>query len=569
MKEQLEARISKVVEVLFAIKMSAELSRPEPSKGDYASNIAMKIAGQLNKSPQEVAKTIQTKLLDENSPDIRDVTIAEPGFVNIFLSDGLLLKSLVDVQDWKPKTYLDQIVVAEYSDPNPFKVLHAGHLYTSIVGDAVANLLEFAGATVHRVNFGGDIGLHVAKTMWAILVYSNDKKLPDDHLAWATVQGIENQSLSDKANWLAERYVEGNKAYEVGAAKQEIDTLNQKIYDLQSQKDKNSDLAKIYWVCREWSYEYFDEFYKSIGCFFERYYPESETADIGLKKANELLKSGILEKSEGAIVFSGEAYGLHTRVFITSKGLPTYETKEIGLQLAKWRDYQFDKSIIITGNDIIEYMKVVLKVVSLFDKKLSDRTTHLTHGIVKLKGGLKMSSRKGNILRATEVIEITAAANKALIGKENISTTLAAIKYAFLKQKISGDIIYDPAESISLEGNSGPYLQYAYARAKSILKKLDHKVNLAGFSKLDAEERKLVVKIQEFPEVISRATAELSPHYVCTYLYELAQVFNRFYENERIIDHEREAIRGSMVSSYANVLQAGFKVLNIPAPDHI
>jgi arginyl-tRNA synthetase len=379
---------------------------------------------------------------------------------------------------------------------------------------------------------------------------------------------MDDQPLPEKAKWLAARYVEGNTAFDDKTGAESINDINARVYRFHTDNDQTSELAKVYWLCRKWSYEYFDEFYASIGSKFEKYYPESETAGIGLKKAKELLAEGILKSSDGAVVFPGEEHGLHTRVFITSKGLPTYESKDLGLQIAKWNDYHFDKSVIITGNDIIEYMKVVLKVVSKFEPKLSDNTIHLTHGMVKLKGGVKMSSRMGNTLRAQDVIDVTEAANHKNTDKNNQETTLAAIKYAFLKQKVSGDIVYDPEESISIEGNSGPYLQYSHARARSIIDKAKTP-NSANASSFDYEERKLAVKIVEYPEVVSHAVAESSPHYICTYLYELAQIFNRFYEKNRVIDNEREEQRIQLVVAYADVLKEGLGILNIAAPEHI
>jgi arginyl-tRNA synthetase len=199
--------------------------------------------------------------------------------------------------------------------------------------------------------------------------------------------------------------------------------------------------------------------------------------------------------------------------------------------------------------------------------KLVEATSHLTHGIVKLAGGVKMSSRKGNILRAVDVLDAASEANKKSTGSDDQSVVLGAVKYAFLKVRTGGDIIYDPEESVSLLGNSGPYLQYAHARARSILSKAEfHEVAL---EELESDERSLVRKIGEYGEVIDKAVAELMPHLVCTYLYELAQVFNRFYENNRVIGDEREALRVRLVGLYADRLKEGLGLLGIAAPDRM
>lgn len=550
MSQNLEQNIKSVVKDMFNMNLDVELTRSEQF-GDYATNIAMKLAGQVSKSPKEIAQQIASKLQDNS--DIEKTEVAGPGFINIWLTDAALVKQLLI----EPNNKLSgKTVVVEYSDPNPFKVLHAGHLYTSVVGDAIASLLESAGAKVHRVNFGGDVGLHVAKTMWAIL----------EKLGGENPKKLEEIKPDNRAEWLTEAYIQGNNAYDENeSAKEKIVELNKRVYQLHADKDHDTSFAQIYWTTREWSYDYFNQFYERIGSKFEKYYPESETAPLGLEKAKKLLKLGVLEESDGAVVFKGEDHGLHTRVFINSVGLPTYEAKDLGLTLAKNRDFHPDKSVIITGNDIIEYMKVVMKVVERFDAKHAQSTTHLTHGMVKLAGGQKMSSRKGNILRAMDVLEAANQANQATNGKQDEQTALAAVKYAFLKNRLGGDIIYDPKESVALEGNSGPYLQYAHARARSILAKST--VPNEPVDAFEPGERNLLKKIVEYPEVVERATDDLMPHHVCTYLYELSQVFNNFYEHNRVLNDPRQAVRLQLVQAYADTLKKGLGLLNIAAPD--
>ena len=559
----MNADISKVVHELFGVNdIDVILTRPDSKFGDYSTNVAMQLAGQLNKNPREIAEKIAEKLR-ENS-DISDVSIAGPGFINIRLSDNVLgveLDKIVSGSNYgKPNTYEGKVVVTEYSDPNPFKVLHAGHLYTSIVGDAISNLIEFSGGEVHRVNFGGDVGMHVAKTMWAI-----KKELGGDY-----PDKLNDISESGRSEWMAKCYVEGTRAYEDDeSAKAEIVVLNKKVYQIFADNDHESDFAKIYWTCRGWSYDYFNAFYSRIGTKFEKYYPESETAPIGLKTVLEQKEKGVYEDSDGAVVFVGEPYGLHTRVFVNSEGLPTYEAKDVGLSIRKWEDYHFDESIIITGNDITEYMKVVLKSIEQFLPELSKRTKHFTHGNVKLAGGVKMSSRKGNFLRAVDVLDIATDENEKAQGNRDEAPVLGAIKYAFLKNRVGPDTIFDPKESVSIHGNSGPYLQYALARANSIVSKSDESVSGENSTDFDSYERLLLVKMTEFPEVIEAAVTELAPHVVCTYLYDLAQTFNRFYENSQVVGDEREAIRIRLVKGYATILKTGLIVLGIPTPDRL
>ncbi len=552
MRQEIKSNIANVVKDLFNIDIEVELTRPDEQFGDLATNVSLQLARQLNKDPNEIAEAIKAKIA---SKYIINSEVAKPGFLNFQLSDN----ALWELAKSEPSQGLEgKTVVAEYSDPNPFKVLHAGHLYTSVVGDAIANLFEAAGAKVHRVNFGGDVGMHVAKNMWAIIQF----------LKGENPEKLTKISENERADWLSERYVEGNKAYETSeSAKTEITALNKRVYQLHDDNDHDSPLAQIYWTTRQWSYDYFDEFYRQLGSKFEKYYPESETAPVGLATVKEHVPD-VYQESDRAIVFKGEPYGLHTRVFINSEGLPTYEAKDVGLIMKKWNDYHFDQSIVITGNDIVEYMRVVLKSIEQFKPELAKRTTHLTHGIVKLAGGEKMSSRKGNILKAVDVLDAAAKANKKVTSNQDEKTVLAAVKYAFLKQRIGGNIIYDPAESVNILGNSGPYLQYAHARACSILSKVKESssVNQEG---LGPDERSLLRKIGEFGEVVDSAVNELLPSNITTYLYELAQIFNRFYEHNRVIDDPRQNIRLQLIKEYANTLKRGLNLLNISAPERM
>jgi len=553
MREKIIKSFKETTEQLFSVSdIEVELTRPEEKFGDYATNLALKLSKELNMPPREIANKIQQYLSEYKPKFLDEITVAGPGFINIKITETELLKQSEKVS---VKTYKDLSVVAEYSDANPFKVLHVGHLYTTIVGDSIANILSYSGAKVHRVNFGGDVGLHVAKNIWAMLadLGAEDSKL------------LNKIDKDKRSEWLSACYVKGNNAYEENdKAQEEIKTLNKRIYKISYDKDNESELGKIYWKTREWSYQAFDEFYSRIGAKFDKYIPESEVAELGTKIVLENVPK-VYEKSNGAIVFKGENHNLFTNVFINSEGLPTYGAKDVGLIFKKWQDYRFDKSIIITSSEQEMYMKVVQKSIEQFRPELSNSSIHFTHGFVRLAGGTKMSSRLGNILGANEVLDITKKFNKHDDPKEQIM--LAAVKYSFLKHRVGSDIIFDPKESISLEGNSGPYLQYAHARAQSILGKADlGKLRIINLV-LEDGERSLLRKLAELKEVIELCGDELKPHYLCTYLYELTQVFNRFYEKNRVIGDERERIRLKLVDIYANHLKTGLGLLGIVAPD--
>jgi arginyl-tRNA synthetase len=545
--------LKETIRTSYGLEIEPVLTRPEPQFGDFATNVALQLAKQLGKKPQEVANHLADAVRELD--DVLEASIAGPGFLNVTLTDSALTAAWTLEPE---QHYRHQTVVVEYSDPNPFKILHAGHLYTSIMGDAIANLVEASGGDVHRVNFGGDVGMHAAKSMWAIL-----KALGGEH-----PEKLGEIPAGERSEWLAERYVEGSEAYDEDVdAKAAIAELNKRIYGLHSSGDKTSGFALIYWETRRWSYDYFVAFYDRIGTHFEKFYPESSVAERGLQEVKAQIGE-VFDESNGAVVFAGEAFGLHTRVFINREGLPTYEAKDVGLIFHKYDDYRFDRSIVVTGNEQEQYMTVVLKAIEQFAPELARSTTHLTHGLVKLAGGVKMSSRRGNFLRAIDVLDVAEQANTELNGSPDERVSQGAVKYAFLKQRMGNDIIYDPKESVSLQGNSGPYLQYAHARACSIIGKSSATPEL-GSETLDSAERSLARKLSEYPEVLSGATRELTPHTVCTYLFDLAQTFNRFYESSRIIDDPREALRLALASRYRDTLAHGLKLLGIAAPEKL
>src|SRR6185437_10877693 len=257
----------------------------------------------------------------------------------------------------------------------------------TLVGDAIARLVERAGAKTVRINYSGDVGLHVARSMWSIIRWLGGE-LPEK---------LANVPEADRPKWLGERYVEGTAAYEDDeAARAAIIAVNKRVYQLHAASDHDSPFAQIYWACRQWSYDYFKILYNQLQVTsFERFIPESEVTPLGVQTVQAELEKGVYEHSDGAVVFDGEKLGLHTRVFINSHGIPTYETKDVGLSLTKWRDYHFDQSIIITANEQEQYMQVVIASIKQFAPEPAERTRHLTHGVVKLQGGVKMSSRKG------------------------------------------------------------------------------------------------------------------------------------------------------------------------------
>ena len=602
--QDIREQIKQSIKNLYNLDFEPDLtSAPDNIDADYSTNAPLKLAKALHQNPmqiaEELASEIEMFISDDggfrsaaarelapsargDGPDGRDpvldINISNPGFINFTLSDDYLSSQIDSLSEDFAKNiasdeYQDKTIICEFSDPNPFKVLHVGHLYTSIVGDSISRLYEYASAKVIRANFGGDVGLHVAKTMYAL-----------------QQKDIDDLQIED----IAKCYIEGTALYEEDEiAKQEITKLNKEIYHINANNLHDTPLAELYWKGRELSYEYFNNFYAKIGVHFDKYYPESTVATLGLKIVQEQLAKGVYELSDGAVIFNGEKYGLHTRVFINNEGVPTYEAKDVGLIFTKWQDYYFDKSIVITGSEQLDYMKVVLKSIEQYAPDLVEKTTHLTHGLVKLPGGVKMSSRKGNFLKAVDVLNLIDEELEKEYHSTDETISLAATKYAFLKYKMGGDIIFDPKESVKMTGNSGPYLLYSAVRAKKILEKassarvadlegVPKKVSSENFgggksdstrgervSILDPSERDLAKKLLEYKSTLQEAVQEIAPHKVANYLYELAQVFSRFYENCPVTGSEQEAERLKLVQVYLDTITHGLNLLGISVPNEM
>ncbi len=486
-------------------------------------------------------------------------------FINFHLSKKFFSDALAEILAdemafGRNKRLGGEKVIIEYTQPNPFKEFHIGHLMSNSIGESLSRIIEWNGAKITRANYQGDIGPHVAKAIWAM---QSEKLKPKDLTA----------------EIMGRLYVLGSAKYEEDPqAKKEIDEINKQVYT-----KADSEINALYDAGRKISLERFEEIYKTLGTEFTKgfYFFESQTAPDGIFIVEELLKKGILEKSDGAVVFKGEQYGFHTRVFINSQGLPTYETKELGLSKMKFAKGNFDRSIVITASEQKDYFNVLLKVLGFYNAEIANKTKNVTHGMMRFAEG-KMSSRKGNVITAESmiddieklVLEKIADRDFSDAQKKEIAEMVAvgAIKYSILKQSPGRDIIFDFAKSLSFEGDSGPYLQYTHARINSVLAKAAEAgiKESANYSDTEnpGELEHLLVRL---PEIIERAEREFAPQLITTYLINLASAFNTYYANNIILsdDKMQSAHRVALAHATKNALAVGLYILGIKAPDRM
>ncbi len=533
----------------------------EKTHGDYATSVALALAtlrrGSGQENPRKIAEEIVAKI---GKPKfIEKIEVAGPGFINFYLSADYFIGELKKVDEnfgkVKKPFFGAKKVMVEYTDPNPFKEFHIGHLMSNTIGESIARLFDAQGVDVKRANYQGDVGMHVAKAIWGVRDMRKNRE-----------RNFKFDSIKD----FAAGYAYGSQMYENEKERQEIIEVNKKIYD------KSDDgINKLYGEGKKVSLKYFEEIYRKLDTKFDYYFFESQVADFGKKIVEDGLKKGVFEKGEkGAIVFKGEKFGLHTRVFINSEGLPTYEAKEFGLAKIKYDKYKYDQSVIVTGNEINEYFKVLMSAMGQIFPELQKKTKHIGHGMLRLPDG-KMSSRTGKVVTAELLIEkVKEMVRQKAVDKNLDDATveiiaIGAIKYAILKQSIGSDIIFDFDKSISFEGDSGPYLQYAYVRAISVLAKAKAEKVKALLKKVPAEITQLEKMMTRFPEIVEKAGKEYEPHVITLYLTELAREFNNYYAHNKIVDSADEfsPYKVAVTQAFSVIMKNGLWLLGIKAPD--
>ncbi|MCX6757371.1 MAG: arginine--tRNA ligase [Candidatus Nomurabacteria bacterium] len=567
MKQIIENLIRQALKNLDIGEVNFIVEHPEDFKnGDYSTNVAMVCAKQLKMNPKALAEKISAEIFSAKESQISKIEVAGAGFINFYLSREFFSNSVKEVLEkgadyGKNNSLTGKKVMVEYTQPNPFKPFHIGHLMSNSIGESISRIVEFSGAKTVRANYQGDVGPHVAKA-----IYGMYKAGPPANESTASVSVL--------AQYIGQCYSQGSNFYDTDEqAKKEIDEINKKVYNRSDEK-----INQIYDWGRKVTLEAFEELYKILGTKFDYYFFESEMAPIGEKIVRANIPK-VFEESDGAIVFHAEKYNpkLHTRVFLTSHGIPLYETKEIGLTTTKFEKENPDISIVTTAIEQGEYMKVVQQAIALMHPELESRMKHITHGMMRLASG-KMSSRKGNVvtgeslLRDSMDVVLEKIKDREFTDEEkkkvSESVGVAALKYSILRSSLGSDIIYDFEKSISFEGDSGPYLQYSAMRAKSILAKA---LNHTSFNEIPEQVSDLEKILYRFPEVVAHSYAELEPHHIATYLTSLASSFNSFYTNTQILNTEDKYSHYyvALTKAFLSTMQNGLWLLGITLPERM
>ena len=556
MQDAIRTEITSALQTLGLPEVDFVVDYPtdKNAEADVFSNVALVLAKQVGKNPQEVAQQIAVELTD-NIELVTSIKVAGPGFLNFSLDrtyfKNTLVTALAAGDQWgSNQSEAGEEVIVEYTSPNLFKPLHVGNLVGNIIGESFTRLFELSGAKVVRANYPSDIGLPVAKAVWGLQKTGSDPS-----------------QIAE----LGAAYRVGNEAYEAeGLEKEEIIAINQALY-----AGSDAELTRLRLAGIATSNEQINAICAKLGTHFDTEIFESEAAPVG----SEIVKDNIgtlFTESDGAVVYDGDRSGLHTRVFLNSKGLPTYEAKDIGhYKLKHDRHPNWTQSIIVTGGEQSEYFKVVYAAIKeLFADAQGKHLEHIPTGFLTLSTG-KMSSRKGNVLTGESIIlEMEEAATQKMREPDSELATkiaVAALKYQILRHGIGSNVVFDKEKALSFEGASGPYLQYTFARIQSVLKRATEAGIIADLSSAPAQAYAVEKMIEQFPSVIEKALADRAPQTVVTYLTELAAEFNSFYAVEKIADAADEfaPYKAALAQVVGQTIKQGLWSLGIAAPERM
>jgi arginyl-tRNA synthetase len=536
----------------------------------------------------DVAEIIIKNIENENIATSFEKIENVKGFINFYLSERFIAEKLmkdIDEDTFGTGNYFSgQKVMVEYTDPNPFKLFHIGHFMTNALGESVYRLINSQSADAINVCYQGDVGIHVAKTIFGILRNIEAKNYSlETFLSLSNVKTIE---------YLGEAYVLGSKLYNQESEKSLIQELNNLVFTISQKlatasgveivnKYKDTDkfdkdeIEKIYDKGRKESLDYFETIYKKLGTHFKDYFFESTTGEIGTR----IIKSSpIFEESDGAVIWDGKKHGMNVEVVINQYGIPTYGAKEIGLNQYKKTKYNPDLSIIFTAKEQEFYFRDLIEIFKQLN--FSQETIHLPHGELKLKTG-KMSSRTGEIITLDEIIKqikeeviVRFSSKKDQKFLEQISEkiAIASLKYLILKNSIGTDIIYEPDVILDLNGNTGPYLLYTYARCNSVLKNAGiFNYEPSESIQINSLEKEILVKAAMFNDIVQKAAREYSPSTLANFIYDYAKTFNHFYNECKILE-DTQSIRNFrlfLTLTSSKILEKGLNLLGIEVLDNL
>lgn len=598
----LVAAVQKAVETLYGQQIDEKQVQLQKTKKEFEGHLTLVVfpfVRLARKKPEEVAQEIGEQL---QQTDIVASFNVVKGFLNLVIAPKAWIELLADIDaadkyGFVPVTDQSPLMMIEYSSPNTNKPLHLGHVRNNLLGWSLAQLEEANGNRVVKTNIVNDRGIHICKSMLAWVKYGNGET-PEtsgkkgDHLIGDYYVAFDKH-YREEVKELQARYMgEGLNEEEAKAkAEQEAPLIKEAHEMLVKWEQGDAEVRALWEKMNSWVYAGFDETYKALGVSFDKIYYESNTYLVGRKKVEEGLEKNLfIRKADNSVWADLTAEGLDQKLLLRSDGTSVYMTQDIGTAEMRFNDYPIDKMVYVVGNEQNYHFQVLSILLDKLGFEWGKSLVHFSYGMVELPNG-KMKSREGTVVDADDLIaEMKRQARQTIdaAGKFGERTEeekdevarivgLGALKYFLLKVDARKNMLFNPAESIDFNGNTGPFIQYTYARIRSILRKAEAEqmqvsCNFASTPEISTKEEAVVQHLSDFASVVRQAGEEYAPNAIANYCYELAKEYNQFYHDYKVLgetDENKRQFRLVLSRNVAKVLRLGMGLLGIEMPERM
>ncbi len=591
----IEALISKAageaVKALYGMDANEKMLQLQKTRSEFEGNLTLVVfpfVKAAKKSPEQTAQEIG-EYLQQNCSAVEKFNVVK-GFLNLSVGDGAWteLLSAIDKDDnfgMKKATEDSPLVMIEYSSPNTNKPLHLGHVRNNLLGWSLAQIMEANGNKVVKTNIVNDRGIHICKSMLAWLKWGNGET-PEtsgkkgDHLIGDYYVAFDKH-YRDEIKELVAQGMDEEKA------KQEAPLIKEAHEMLVKWEQNDPEVRALWEKMNSWVYAGFDETYQKMGVSFDKIYYESQTYLKGKAKVEEGLAKGLFERHEDNSVWADLTNeGLDQKLLLRSDGTSVYMTQDIGTAEMRFQDFPIDKMIYVVGNEQNYHFQVLSILLDRLGFKWGKELTHFSYGMVELPNG-KMKSREGTVVDADDLMQLMvedAYKTSMELGKFDDMTEeerreiarivgMGALKYFILKVDARKNMLFNPEESIDFNGNTGPFIQYTYARIRSILRKAGNDIQSSTFNiQLNEKEVELIQKMNEFGAAVEQAGKDYSPSGIANYCYELTKVFNQFYHDYSILnepDEQKKLFRLVLAKNVAKIIKNAMSLLGIEVPERM
>lgn len=598
----LVAAVQKAVETLYGQQIDEKQVQLQKTKKEFEGHLTLVVfpfVRLARKKPEEVAQEIGEQL---QQTDIVASFNVVKGFLNLVIAPKAWIELLADIDaadkyGFVPVTDQSPLMMIEYSSPNTNKPLHLGHVRNNLLGWSLAQLEEANGNRVVKTNIVNDRGIHICKSMLAWVKYGNGET-PEtsgkkgDHLVGDYYVAFDKHYREEVKELQARYMAEGLNEEEAKAkAEQEAPLLKEAHEMLVKWEQGDAEVRALWEKMNSWVYAGFDETYKALGVSFDKIYYESNTYLVGRKKVEEGLEKNLfIRKADNSVWADLTAEGLDQKLLLRSDGTSVYMTQDIGTAEMRFNDYPIDKMVYVVGNEQNYHFQVLSILLDKLGFEWGKSLVHFSYGMVELPNG-KMKSREGTVVDADDLIaEMKRQARQTIdaAGKFGERTEeekdevarivgLGALKYFLLKVDARKNMLFNPAESIDFNGNTGPFIQYTYARIRSILRKAEAEqmqvsCNFASTPEISTKEEAVVQHLSDFASVVRQAGEEYAPNAIANYCYELAKEYNQFYHDYKVLgetDENKRQFRLVLSRNVAKVLRLGMGLLGIEMPERM